>query len=1025
MKFSSLFIRRPVLGIVLNLVIALLGLVSFKFLGVRDYPSVDPPVITVSTTYTGAAPEVIEAQITEPLESSINGIAGIRTLTSSSSQGTSAITVEFNLGADLEAAANDVRDRVSRAARQLPTDLTTPPAITKADVNASPILIVTVQSDARSPIDLSQYASDVLTERVQTIPGVSEVRIFGEKRYAIRLNMSAGLMAARGVIPEDVQAALNRENVELPAGYLEGKRTELTVRSLSRLQDPKDFEDLIVKSDSGRVVRFSDIGRVEAGAENERTIMKLNGVEMIGVAVIPQPGTNYIAIADEFYKRLDQVVAEAPKDIKIQTFLDYTANVRQSIKEVLETLAAAFALVVLVIFVFLRDGRATLIPVIALPISLLGAFFLMLASGFSINILSLLAIVLATGLVVDDAIVVLENIYRKIEDGEDPVAAGHRGSAEIFFAVLSTTLTLAAVFLPIVFLQGIVGRLFREFGVVVAGAVLISAFVSLTITPMLCTRFLKRRERKPSSFYVRSEAFFERLIHGYRGLLEGFLERRWLSFAIMGLAVILIFIFYRQLPRELAPTEDRSRLSVNVRAPEGTSYTAMVDYMDALTGLIKKAVPEEKGVQIQVAPSFGGTGAVNTGSGRIILKDPGHRKRTQTEISDDLTRAVRQLSAARTIVSEEQTVSTSRRGGLPLQFVIQAPDLDRLAAKLPDFLQAVNRDPAFSVSDVDLKFNSPEVQLQIDRAKAQDLGVSPLDIDQALQLGLSGARFGYIVRGGKQYQIIGQLELEDRDDPLVLRSLYVRGSGGRLVQLDNVLRLQEGSSTPTRFRYNRFASATVSAGLSPGVTLGAGIQEMGKIAREVLGPSFSTALTGPARDYSESSSSLAFAFLFALALIYLVLAAQFESFKDPLIIMFTVPLALAGAFLSLWYFDQSLNIFGEIGIIMLIGLVTKNGILIVEFGNQRKEHGLPVREAIIESATARFRPIVMTSLTAILGSLPIALALGAGAKSRVSMGIVVIGGLLFSLALTLFVVPAFYTYLSSPVTTSNGDKPAP
>ncbi|MDB5103178.1 MAG: acriflavin resistance protein [Fibrobacteres bacterium] len=1024
MNFSSLFIKRPVLGLVLNLIIVLMGLVSFEFLGVRDYPSVDPPVVTVSTTYTGAAPEVMEAQVTEPLESSINGIAGIRTLTSTSARGTSTITVEFNLGADIEAAANDVRDRVSRATRQLPSDLTSPPVISKADANAAPILIVTVQSDTRSPLDLSEYASDVITERVQTVPGVSEVRIFGEQRYAIRLIMSAGLMTARGVIPQDVQDALNRENVELPAGYIQGNRTELTVRSMSRLQHPEEFGNLVLRSDSGRVVRFRDIGTVVEGPENDRTMMKRDGQRMIGVAVIPQPGANHIAIADEFYKRLDRLIAEAPKDMRISMLLDYTVNVRHSITEVLETLGAAFLLVVLVIFVFLRDWRATLIPVIALPISLLGAFFLMYVSGFSINILSLLAIVLATGLVVDDAIVVLENIYKKIEAGEDPESAGHRGSKEIFFAVLSTTLTLAAVFLPIVFLQGIVGRLFREFAVVVAGAVLLSAFVSLTITPMLCTRFLKRREHGPRSFYARSEAFFENLINGYHRMLEGFLVRRWVGFLIMILSMVLIAVFFRSLPRELAPTEDRSRLNVSATAPEGTSFTAMNEYMDALYALIAKQVPEKAAIQTLTAPGFGGTGGVNNGTGRIILKDPGERKRTQQQIADDLSRAVRQLSFARAIVSQEQTISTDRRGGLALQYVIQAPDLERLAARLPAFLQEANASPAFQVVDANLKFNSPEIRLQIDRPRARDLGVSPLDIDQTLQLGLSGSRYAYIVRGGKQYQVIGQLELRDRDQPTVLRSLYVRGSGGRLVQLDNVLDLQEGGSTPQRYRFNRFSSATVSAGLAPGVTMGAGIDAMDAIAAKVLDPSFTTSLTGPARDYAESSSSLVFAFLFALVLIYLVLAAQFESFKDPLIIMFTVPLALAGAFLSLWYFNQTLNIFGEIGIIMLIGLVTKNGILIVEFGNQRKAEGLSLHQAIVESAVSRFRPIVMTSLTAILGTLPIALALGAGARSRMSMGIVVIGGLLFSLALTLFVVPAFYTYLSSAPRAIRKENPA-
>ncbi len=1022
MKFSSLFIVRPVLGIVLNLVILLFGIISFRFLGVRDYPSVDPPIITVTTTYTGAAPDVMEAQVTEPLETSINGIAGIRTLSSTSGRGISTITVEFNLGSDIEAAANDVRDRVPRATGQLPADLTTFPVISKADANAAPILIVTVQSDTRNPLEVTDYANNVITERVQTIPGVSDVRIFGERKYSIRLYMDAGRMASRGVSPQDVRTALSRENVELPTGSVQGERTELTVRSLSRFQTPKEFEDLVLRSDSGKVVRFKDIGTVVEGPENDRTLMKRDGVLMIGVALIPQPGANNVAIADEFYRRLDQIQREAPPDMKISTFLDYTINIRRSIQEVLETLGAAFLLVVLVIFVFLRDWRATLIPIIALPISLLGAFFLMYISGFSINILSLLAIVLATGLVVDDAIVVLENIYKKIEAGEDPVAAGHRGSAEIFFAILSTTLTLAAVFLPIIFLQGLVGRLFREFGVVVAGAVLISAFFSLSITPMLFTRLLRRHERDRRSFYVRTEAFFERLISGYRDLLEKFLVRRWLAFVIMAISLALIVVIYRVLPRELAPVEDRSRLSLTATAPEGTSFAAMSEYMDSVASLIAKVVPEREAIFTLTAPSFAGPGPVNTGIGRVTLKDPGEREATQQQIADRLSQALTRLSGARTYVSQEQTISTDRRGGLPVQYVIQAPDLNRLAAKLPRFLQEAGADPAFQIVDVNLKFNSPELRLLIDRDKARDLGIAPLEIDQTLQLGLSGLRYGYIVRGGKQYQIIGQFNLSDRDDPTVLRSTYVRGTDGRLAQLDNVLTVQEGSSPPQLYRFNRYSAATISAGLAPGKTMGEGLAAMDALTKKILDPSFSTALAGPSRDYAESSSSLAFALIFALALIYMVLAAQFESFKDPFVIMFTVPLAFAGALLSLWYFNQTMNIFAEIGIIMLIGLVTKNGILIVEFGNQRKAAGLPLREAIVDAAASRFRPIVMTSLTAILGSLPIALALGAGAKSRVSMGIVVMGGLTFSLVLTLFVVPAFYTYFSSPTSSLAPDR---
>ena len=1023
MNFSSLFIRRPVFGIVLNLVILLFGCVAFKFLGVRDYPSVDPPVVTVSTNYVGANPEVMEAQITEPLEQSINGIAGIRTLNSTSAEGSSNITVEFNLGTDLEAATSDVRDRVSRAIRSLPPDLTTPPVISKADANSSPILVLTTQSDSMNLLEVTDYANNVIKERLQTIPGVSEVRVWGEQKYSIRLNMDAGAMTARGVTAQDVKSALDRENVELPSGRIEGSQTEFTIRTLSRLTKPAEFENLIIRSDSGKVVRFKDIGTVKEAAENDRTIVKRDGAPMIGVAVVPQPGVNNVAIADEFYKRLAILRKDLPKALRVDMFLDYTTTIRRSIKEVTETLIIAFLLVVLVIFVFLRDWRATLIPVVALPVSLIGTFFLMYACGFSINILSLLGIVLATGLVVDDAIVVLENIYQKIEAGEDPVSAGHRGSAEIFFAVLSTTLTLAAVFLPIVFLQGFIGRLFREFGVVVAGAVLLSAFVSLSITPMLCTRLLKRHAHGSNSLYSRSEAFFTWMVERYRGGLEGFLAHRWISFAVMAFAIGVIAVLYRILPSELAPMEDRSRMVINTTAPEGTSFPAMVQYMDAVADLCAQDIPERAAILTLAPSNFSGTGPVNTGSGRVVLKDPEDRTRSQAQIADQLTRDMRQLSGARTYISQEQTITTDRSGGLPVQFIIQASDIDHLAAKLPEMLEQMAKDPTFQAVDVNLKFNKPEIRLSIDRDKANDLEVSSLDISRTLQLALSGTNYGFLVRSGKQYQIIGQFDRQDRDKPLDLRSAYVRSSTGRLIQLDNVVKTQEASSPPQLFRYNRYSAATIKAGLAPGKTMGDGINAVNAIAKRVLDESYTTALAGPARDYSESSSSLAFAFIFALVLIYLVLAAQFESFTDPFIVMLTVPLAFAGALLSLWYFDQTLNIFSEIGIIMLIGLVTKNGILIVEFANQRKEAGLSVRQAILEASVSRFRPIVMTSLTAVLGALPIALALGAGAKSRVSMGIVIMGGLLFSLVLTLFVVPAMYTYFSSTHRKINAPHP--
>jgi len=1017
MTLSSVFINRPVLASVCGILIVLFGAIGFTFLGVREYPAVDPAVVNVSTSYRGSNADVIETQITEPLEASINGIAGIRTLTSSSSDGSSRITVEFELGVDMEAAANDVRDRVSRAMRSLPSDAELP-IVTKADADASPILTVALQSSTRNLLQLTQIADNIFKERLQTVPGVADVRIWGEKRYAMKLWLEPARLAAFRLTPVDVVAALNRENIELPSGRIEGRSTELTIRTIGRLREASEFNNLIIKEEGGRVIRLGDVGYAALGEENERSIMRgKGGVPQVGVVVTPQPGANHIAIADEVYKRVDQILKDLPADISVNPIFDVTRSIRTAITEVEETILIAFSLVVLVIFFFLRDWRTTLIPVVAIPISLIGSFFMMYLANFSINILTLLGIVLATGLVVDDAIVVLENIYQKLERGYDPIEAGHRGSKEIFFAIISTTITLAAVFLPIIFLQGLVGRLFREFGVVVAGAVVISAFVSLTLTPMMSARWLRRAEEE-NWFYRKTEGFFRQLTDRYNHSLKIFIRRRWIAVAIMAASLAIIFGVGAFLPSELAPMEDRSRLSIQNTAPEGATFEYMDGYMNQLLFAIESTVPEQNGVWAVIGGVGGGGGGggssgANSGFLRVSLKAPGERDRSQQEIADGLTRFVQQFSEARAFVTQEQTVGVGRRGGLPVQYVIQAPDIERLREVLPKFLDEVRENGAFQMFDVNLKFNKPELRLEIDREKAKALGVSMMDVAQTLQLYFSGQRAGYFVMDGKQYQIISLATRDNRDEPLDLRSLYVRNNKGELIQLDNMVRLTEESATPQRYRYDRYISATVSAGLAPGVTLGDGIKAMDQIAKDVLDESFRTALAGASRDFAESSSSLFFAFLLALVLIYLVLAAQFESFRDPFITMFTVPLALAGAILSLWLFGQTLNIFSQIGVIALVGIVTKNGILIVEFGNQRQRAGLPIKEAVIEAATLRLRPILMTSLATMLGALPIALALGASAQSRVSMGIVVIGGLLFSLVLTLYVVPALYTYLST------------
>lgn len=1010
MKIGTISIERPVFTSVISIIIVLFGIIGFGFLGVREYPSVDPPVITVTTNYVGANADIVESQITEVLEEQINGIAGIRNLTSVSADGRSTITVEFELDVDLEAAANDVRDRVSGSLRDLPLDVD-PPIVAKSDADSSPIVAMTVQSDQRNLLELTQIANDIFKERLQTIPGVSNIRIWGEKKFSMKLQLDPVKMAGFLVTPIEVRNALNRENVELPSGRIEGFNTELSIRTSGRLTTEDEFNDLIIREEGGRVVRLRDIGLAELRPENERSLLRGNGgIPQVAIAITPQPGSNYVAIADEFYKRVEVIKKDLPEDLRYSVAMDTTTGIRAAIEEVEETVLIAFGLVVLVIFIFLRDWRTTLIPVLAIPISLIGSFFIMYVAGFSINILTLLAIVLATGIVVDDAIVVMENIYSKIEGGMEPMEAGRKGSAEITFAIISTTITLAAVFLPIIFLSGLTGRLFREFGVVVAGALIISAIVSLTLTPMMSARFLKR-QTKHSRFYIATERFFENLSSSYERSLSSFLRNRWLAFPIIIVSVIMVVVAFINIPSELAPDEDKSRFMVMSTAPEGTSFELMNDYLSNVIELVD-TMPERQAMLSVTAPSFGTASSTNTGFVRVTLVQPGERTKTQDQLAKDIMGKVQRFNMARSFVVQEPTIGGSRFTSLPVQYVIQAPDFESLREVIPAFMEKAGADPMFQVVDVNLKFNKPELNVEIDRDRARAMGVSMRDIAETLQLYFSGQRYGYFIMQGKQYQVIGQATRDNRAAPIDLSSAYVRNDKGEMVQLDNLVRTTDRSTPPQLFRYNRYVSATVSANPAEGHTIGDGIAAMDRIAEEVLDDRFSTALAGVSKEFAESGNSLLFALLLALVLIFLVLAAQFESWIDPLVVMFTVPLAFAGALMTLWIGGHTFNIFSQIGIIVLVGLVTKNGILIVEFANQRKESGLKKTAAVLDAATQRFRPILMTTLATALGALPIALGMGAAAKSRVPMGVAIIGGLIFALVLTLYVVPALYSYMS-------------
>jgi multidrug efflux pump len=1012
MNLAELSLRRPILAVVMNMIIVLFGVIGFKFLGVRDYPAIDPPNISVRTSYPGANPDIIETQITEPLEKSINGIAGIKNITSSSSNGTSNINVEFELGIDLEAAANDVRDKVSQTVRSLPSDLDAPPVVSKADASSEPIISMTVQSPNRDQLAITEYATNVLVERLQTIPGVSAVQIWGEKRYAMRLWLEPSRLNALGITVADVQTALTRENSELPSGKIAGSSIELSVRTFGRMNSEEDFNNLIIKNINGVDVKLKDVGEAVLGPENEETLMRGNGTPMIALAIIPLPGSNYVSISNEFYKRLEQIKKDIPEDITLDIGLDQTRFIKKSILEVQETLMIAFLLVVMIIYAFFRDWIIALRPLIDIPVSLIGAFFIMYLMGFTINVLSLLAIVLATGLVVDDGIVVTENIYKRIEKGMNKWQAAVEGSREIYFAVIATSITLAIVFLPIIFLEGFVGRLFREFGIVVSGAVLISAFVSLTLTPVLNVKLTKKDPTKHSWFYRFTEPFFRWMEDSYQRQLQRFMKIRVIGLIIVGLCLAAIYFVGTTLQSEIAPMEDRSQFRVQLTAPEGTSFDAMDNYVNRVTQLILDSIPERTMLFSITSPGFTGSGNANTGFIRVTLTDPSQRERSQSDMAKMINRNLSRYTEGRGFVIEEQTISVNRRGGQPVSFVIQHNNFEKLTKALPKILEEARNSKILQNPDTDLKFNRPELKVVIDRLKAASLGVSVTDVSQTLQLAFSNRRMGYFTKDGKQYSVMGQVARNDRDDPGDLRQLFVRNNKGELIGIDNLVSIEETNSPPTIYHFNRYKSATISAGLQPGYTIGDGIKEMERIAASVLDESFTTSLSGSSRDFKESASNTSFAFLLALVLIFLVLAAQFESFIDPLIIMFTVPLAIAGAVLSLWAFGHTLNIFSQIGMIMLIGLVTKNGILIVEFANQIREKGVDRSEAVVMAASQRLRPILMTSLAMALGALPLALSLGAAATSRIPLGVVIVGGICFSLLLTLFVIPAMYSYLS-------------
>ena len=1007
MSVSQLSVRRPVLMTVMALVILLLGFFGLSSLGIREYPNVDYPLIQVRTSYPGANAAVVEAEVTEILEASINSASGIKALTSTSRDGFSYISIEFETGMDLEAAANEIRDRVSRVRRRLPDDVDEP-TVYKSDSDSDPILMVSLVSDRLDPMEVSEIANNHVKERLQTINGVSEVAIWGEKRPVVRLWIDPVRMQALGVSGAQMAAALKQGNLELPSGSIEGTETTLSIRTLGRVLDPKSFGNIAVRTaEDGTVIRISDVADIHYEPKDTRTGFRRNGKNSITLALMAQPGSNHVEIANEFYKRVEDIRREIPEGVELLYGRDTSINIRASIKEVVETIFIAFILVIAIIFAFLREGRTTFIPMVVVPVSVIGSFFVLYLCGFSINVLTLLAMVLAIGLVVDDAIVIVENIYHKIESGMTPKQAAIAGTNEIFFAVIATSVVLMAVFIPVLALGGTTGLLFREFVAVMIGTVFLSTLCALTLSPMLCSKFLKHQ--KKGRFFKLTEPFFDWLNGMYSRLLGGFLKWRLLLFPIVAVLLFGAYFCFNNMSSEMAPTEDSNAVMVNMSMPEGVNLSRTKRMADEFVDEVTSILDSNEYTEFQA-------GAWNAGNSRmrLFLNDDKKARRPQSEIARAIQVLGNEYPDLRVMVFEPQSIST-QRGGLPVQFVLQAPNIEVLRDLVPKFEEAASKSPVFSVVNSNLRFTKPELHIEILRDKANEEGVSVNDIAQAVQLAISDQTYGDYYKDGRQYDIIGAVGYQYRDTPENLSMLTVKNGKGELVSLDNFITYKEQSASPSLPRYNRFSAATIQAGLVPGKTIGDGVEEMRRIAKKLLKdyPSVSTTLSGSSKEFEESSSGLYVVFLLALALVFLVLAGQFESFRAPFVIFFTVPLALSGALVSLFVTGQTLNIFSEIALILLIALVTKNGILIVEFANQIAENtGCSKLEAARQAAERRFRPILMTSLSTVLGAVPLILT---GTPSRIAMGVAIVGGLTFATFMTLFIVPAAYSFFAGKV----------
>ena len=1005
MKLSETSIKRPVLATVMSLLIVLIGLIAYDRLSVREYPNIDEPTVSVTTIYQGASPDIIETEVTTVIEDSLAGIEGIRTITSASQQEKSQISIVFKMERNADDAAAEVRDRVGRVRAKLPRDIEEP-VIAKVEADASPILYMAFSSDQHSNEEITDYVERYVTDQVETIPGVAEAQVLGARKYSMRIWLDPARLAARQVTPQDVEDAIRAQNVEVPGGRLESSAREFTVLSDTSLNTPEDFANIVVRKEGATLVRLGDVGRAEIGPESERQSLRYNGGKAVALGLVKQSVANPLEISQALRAMLPQLQASLPEGMKGTIVYDSSIFIERSIDNVFTSIAEAVGLVLLIIFVFLRSVRSTLIPLVTIPVSLVGSFALMWALGFSINTLTLLAMVLAVGLVVDDAIVVLENVHRHVEDGLSPPRAAIKGMQEIGFAVILMTLTLAAVYVPVAMMEGRTGKLFTEFALTLAGAVLVSGFVALTLTPMMCARMLRHQTRHNRLFNL-MENFFTGMEHLYRRLLRWSLRTVAFGLALALIAGVGSWWLLKKLPSEMAPLEDRGVFMTFVMAPDGANLAYTDHYLQQAEALLRQ-VPEAKGV----FATTGFSGKVTEGISFVELKDWQERQRSSLQIAGELGPKLFGIPGVLGFPITPPSLGQPFMNQ-PVQFVVKSSDsYAELNSQIELLMAEVRKNPNILAARSDLKLNSPELRLAVDRDKAADLGVSVAAIGRSIETLMGGRDVTRFKRDGEQYDVIVRIEDELRTTPTDLNRIHVRSARGEMIPLGNLVTVNEGVTAQSLNHFNRSRAAIISANLAPGYSQGEALSYLEGAAARVLPSTARIDYQGQSREFKESSAGLILTFALALAMIYLMMAAQFESFIDPLIILFTVPLSMAGALLALYFTDNTLSIYSQVGLITLVGLITKHGILIVEFANQLQQRGRSKLEAVLEAATLRLRPILMTTGAMVLGTVPLALASGAGAESRGQIGWVIVGGLSLGTLLTLFVIPAAYLLLA-------------